>query len=147
MQIWLVPGFQKSTGQSSFQNFQPLVSGNKFFSWEKNWYRLGKAAAHVLEEVCKRIGDCDRDAERWNDFHYVTEGSENLREEAVSCFQKFHENSHRAETEGCSGKKNVRWIAHFCQMWHEPFNQETCGTSRNITGLYLQFTNLESKGY
>ena len=44
---------------------------------------LGKAAAHVLEEVCKRIGDCDRDAERWNDFHYVTEGSENLREEAV----------------------------------------------------------------
>ena len=43
---------------------------------------LGKAAAHVLEEVCKRIGYCDRDAERWNDFHYVTKGSENLREEA-----------------------------------------------------------------
>ena len=43
--------------------------------------------------------------------------------------------------------KNVRWIAHVCQMWHEPFNQETCGTSRNITGLYLQFTNLESKSY
>ena len=105
MQIWLVPGFQESTGQSSFQNFQPLVSGNKFFSWEKNWYRLGKAAAHILEEVCKRIREYDRDAERWNDFHYVTEGSENLREEAVSCLQKFHENSHRAETEGCSGKK------------------------------------------
>ena len=31
MQIWLVPGFQESTGQSSFQKFQPLVSGNKFF--------------------------------------------------------------------------------------------------------------------
>ena len=30
---------------------------------------MGKAAAHVLEEVCKRIGYCDRDAERWN---YVT---------------------------------------------------------------------------
>ena len=72
MQIWLVPGFQESTGQSSFQKFKPLVSWNKFFSWEKNWYRLGKAAAHVLEEVCKRIGYCDRDAERWNDFHYVT---------------------------------------------------------------------------
>ena len=110
---------------------------------------MGKAAAHVLEEVYKRIGDCDRDAERWNDFHYVTEGSENLREEAVSCLQKFHENSHRAETEGW--EKNVRWIAHFCQMWHEPLRPGKtciCGTSRNIiTGLYLQFTNLESKGY
>ena len=104
MQIWLVPGFQESTGQSSFQKFKPCL-GEQFFSWEKNWYHLGKAAAHVLEEVCKRIGDCDRDAERWNDFHYVTEGSENLREEAVPGLQKFHENSHRAETEGCSGKK------------------------------------------
>jgi len=61
------------------KNFNLLSRGTS--SFQK--YRLGKAAAHVLEEVCKRIGDCDRDAERWNDFHYVTEGSENLREEAV----------------------------------------------------------------
>ena len=143
MQIWLVPGFQKRTGQipkTSCLGEKVFFMGEKLVSFGKSCctrFRGGMQKNWGLWSRCwtlEWLPLCNR--RQWK----PTWGG-------CVMLTKIPWKFSQGRNWRLLGKKNVRWIAHFCQMWHEPFNQETCGTSRNITGLYLQFTNLESKSY